>query len=178
MFAVAQPLEVEIGCGDGGFLLQYAALHPEKNFLGVERLSGRIGKLDRKGRRAGRLNLRLMRVEAGYFVGYLLPARSVAAVHIYFPDPWPKKRHHKNRLVQPAFVAELAQALEPGGVVYLRTDDGEYFAQMLEVFGGAGEFAATETPAELKATVTDFERGFNSRGIPTKYAAYRIKAIA
>lgn len=176
MFAPAQPLDVEIGCGDGSFLLAYAAQHPERNFLGIERLSGRIGKLDRQGRRAGLKNLSLLRIEAGYFVEYLLVPGSVAVVHIYFPDPWPKKRHHKNRLIQPPFVQELSRALAPGGTVYLRTDNAEYFAQMLEVFGGDTRFQAVETPGELKAVVTDFERDFNAQGIPTNYAAYRLRA--
>ncbi len=176
MFAQPQPLEVEIGCGDGSFLLAYAARHPERNFLGIERLSGRIGKLDRQGRRAGLKNLSLLRIEAGYFVEYLLVPGSVAVVHVYFPDPWPKKRHHKNRLIQPPFVQELSRALAPGGTVYLRTDNAEYFAQMLEVFGGDTRFQAVETPGELKAVVTDFERHFNAQGIPTNYAAYRLRA--
>jgi tRNA (guanine-N7-)-methyltransferase len=175
MFPRPQPLEVELGCGAGSFLLAYTAQHPTRNFLGIERLSGRIGKLDRKGRRAGLTNLRLMRVEAAYFVQYLLVPNSVAAVHVYFPDPWPKKRHHKNRLIQPPFVDVLGHALAPGGTVYLRTDDQEYFAQMVEVFGGATQFEPVETPAELKAVVTDFEREFNARGIPTNYAAYRLR---
>ena len=175
MFATRQPLEVEIGCGDGGFLAQYAAQHPERNFLGIERLTGRLGKLARRGPREGLNNVRLLRIEAAYFVEYLLPPASVTGVHIYFPDPWPKKRHHKNRLIQPPFVTLLARALAPGGTVYLRTDNLEYFTQMLEVFGGAPEFAAVETPEELRAVVTDFEREFNAQGIPTNYAAYRLR---
>lgn len=176
MFANDQPLEVELGCGDGGFLGQYAASHPERNFIGVERLKGRLGKLDRRGRREGVNNLRLMRIEAGYFVQYLLPPGSVEAVHIYFPDPWPKKRHHKNRLIQPPFLDVLAGALRSGGIVHLRTDDIPYYEQMLEVFGDDAKFEAVQTPAGLKAVVTDFERDFNARGIPTNYAAYRLNA--
>ncbi len=173
MFEQRQPIEVEIGCGDGGFLAHYAAHHPGRNFIGVERLKGRLGKLARRGSREGLTNVRLLRIEAGYFVEYLLPPASVATVHIYFPDPWPKKRHHKNRLIQPPFATLLARALQPGGTVFLRTDNLEYFTQMREVFGGASEFTATETPEELKSVVTDFERDFNAQGIPTNHAAYR-----
>ncbi len=175
MFATRQLVEVEIGCGDGGFLAQYAPRHPERNFLGIERLKGRLGKLARRGPREGLTNVRLLRIEAAYFVEYLLPPASVTTVHIYFPDPWPKKRHHKNRLIQSPFVTLLARTLTPGGTVYLRTDDLEYFTQMLEVFGGASQFAAVETPDELRAVVTDFERKFNAQGIPTNYAAYRLR---
>src|SRR5579863_4001990 len=99
MFPRPQTLEVELGSGDGSFLVNYAKLHPERNFLGVERLLGRLRKLDKKGRRAGLTNLRGTRIESSYFVEYLLPAKSATAFHIYFPDPWPKRKHRKNRLV-------------------------------------------------------------------------------
>lgn len=175
MFPRSQPVELEIGCGDGGFLAQYAARHPERNFIGLERLKGRLGKLDRRGQRDGLTNLRLVRIEADYFVRYLLPPAGLAAVHIYFPDPWPKKRHHKNRLVKPGFPDDLARVLRPAGCVYLRTDDLDYFTQMREVFDGSPMFTSIETPPELKGVVTDFERDFNAQGIPTNYAAYRLR---
>src|ERR1041384_8225313 len=85
IFPKPQPLEVELGCGDASFLVDYAALHPEQNFLGVERLLGRLRKLDRKGRRAGLTNLRGVRIESGYFLEYLVPPKSATALHIYFP---------------------------------------------------------------------------------------------
>src|ERR1700689_4801384 len=91
LFPRAQLLEVELGSGDGSFLVNYARLHPERNFLGVERLLGRLRKLDRKGRRAGLTNLRGLRIESAYFLEYLLPRESPATLHIYFPDPWPKR---------------------------------------------------------------------------------------
>ena len=103
IFPANQPLEVELGCGDGSFLASYAARHPEHNFIGVERLLGRMRKLDRKGRRAGLTNLRGVRIESAYFLEYLLPAHSTTAVHIYFPDPWPKRRHWKKRLINEQF---------------------------------------------------------------------------
>jgi len=176
MFPVAQPLEVELGAGDGSFLARFAALHPERNFLGVERLLGRLRKIDRKGRRAGLANLRLMRIEAFYFLEYLLPRGSVSALHVYFPDPWPKRRHKKNRLINEPFVSSASKALAPGGEVYLRTDNADYFAQMNELFAAHAAFARTSTPDELAAVITDFERDFNAQGIPTLRAAYRLKS--
>jgi tRNA (guanine-N7-)-methyltransferase len=173
MFARAQPLEIELGSGDGSFLAAYARRHPERNFLGVERLLGRLRKLDRKGRRAGLANLRLVSIEAAYFLRYLVPAESAAAVHVYFPDPWPKRRHRRNRLINEEFPAIARRVLSPGGVVYLRTDDADYFTQMRRVFATATGFETTETPAELREVVTDFERGFNAQGIATNYAAHR-----
>ncbi|HTR43250.1 MAG TPA: tRNA (guanosine(46)-N7)-methyltransferase TrmB [Pseudomonadales bacterium] len=174
LFTSPQPLEVELGCGDASFLVEWAQRNPEKNFIGVERLLGRIAKLDRKGRRAGLKNLRGVRIESSYFLQYLLPARSASAIHIYFPDPWPKKRHHKNRLISPGFPEICQIALAPQGIVFLRTDDAPYFAQMTEVFDAAKQFKGIETPPGLAELFTDFEKGFHARGIKTLRAAYQL----
>ncbi len=173
LFLQAQPIEVDLGSGDGSFLVEHARRHPERNFVGVERLLGRLRKLDRKGRRAGLLNLRLVRLEAGYLVEYLLPAESVAAIHLYFPDPWPKRRHETHRLVNETFVEAARRALIPGGTLYLRTDDANYFAQMQALFGRHPALAPVATPAELVGVETDFEREFRARGKPIHHAAYR-----
>jgi len=173
LFPVVRPLEVELGCGDGSFLAEYAGRHPERNFIGVERLLGRIQKLDRKGRRAGLDNLRGVRIESSYFLQWLLPPRSASALHIYFPDPWPKLKHRRHRLIGENFPALARAALSPGGAVYLRTDDADYFRQMTEVFGASKDFEPMETPAALAGLPTDFEREFNARGIRTLRAAYR-----
>lgn len=172
MFAVNQPLEVELGSGDGSFLANYAKLHPERNFIGVERLLGRLRKLDRKGLRTKLTNLRALRIESAYFVEYLLPPKSMSALHIYFPDPWPKRKHRKNRLINQRFTEIAHQALAKDGLVYLRTDDEDYFAQMVTVFAANAGFRLVETPEELSAVVTDFEKTFHARGVKTLRAAY------
>lgn len=174
LFSKPQPLEVELGAGDCTFLLNYAKLHPERNFVGVERLLGRIAKLDRKGRRMGLENVRGVRIESSYFLQWLLPPRSASALHIYFPDPWPKKKHRRHRLIQEGFPQLAARALMPGGVVYLRTDDADYFAQMTDVFMAAAEYQSADTPAELSAILTDFEMDFLAQGTMTRRAAYRL----
>lgn len=173
LFAMPQPIEIELGAGDGSFLAQWTALNPERNFLGVERLLGRLRKIDRKSRRAGLTNVRVLRLEAAYFAEYLLPCDSVSAFHIYFPDPWPKRKHRQNRLINEHFTEVLRAALVPGGAVYLRTDDTDYFAQMTCVFGANKNFEELPTPARLANVLTDFEREFNAKGIQTKHAAYR-----
>jgi len=172
-FPHSQPLEVELGSGDGTFIAQYAQRRPDRNFLGVERLLGRLRKLDRKGLRAGLANLRLIRIEASYLLEYLLPPESVHALHVYFPDPWPKRKHRKNRLVNPRFTELAAQALTPGGTVYLRTDDSDYFAQMTAVFAANTNFFLTEMPVELCGVLTDFEKDFLNRGVRALRAAYQ-----
>jgi tRNA (guanine-N7-)-methyltransferase len=173
MFPRTQPLEIELGSGDGSFLAHYAGLHPERHFIGVERLLGRLRKLDRKALRLGLGNVRAVRMEAAYFLERLLPPGSAQAVHVYFPDPWPKRRHRQRRLINERFPLFARQALAEGGVVYVRTDDADYFRQMQVVFGACAFFAATPTPEELAATLTDFERGFLAKGIQTLRAAYR-----
>ncbi len=173
-FPKALPLEIELGCGDGSFLAEYAARHLEHNFMGVERLLGRLKKLDRKGRRAGLTNLCGLRIESAYFLRYLLPRQCAVALHIYFPDPWPKRKHRRNRLVNEQFPVLAREVLAPGGIVYLRTDDQDYFEQMAAVFAAADFFRPVETPGELSGLLTDFERDFNEKGIPTRRAAYKL----
>jgi len=173
VFPEPQPLEVELGCGDASFLVEFARRNPGTNFIGVERLLGRISKLDKKGHRAELKNLRGVRIESAYFLQYLLPPKSISALHVYFPDPWPKKRHRKNRLINESLPALARAALAPGGKVYLRTDDADYFAQMTEVFRADKNFSEIETPVELAELLTDFEREFNARGIKTLRAAYK-----
>lgn len=173
LFPQSQPLEVELGSGDGSFLVQWALARPHRNFLGVERLLGRLRKIDRKGRRLGLRNLRVLRIEAAYFVEYLLPPASVNAFHIYHPDPWPKRKHWPKRLINSRFTELAAHALAPAGIVYLRTDDAPYFAQMNEVFGQSPQFQPVDTPPELRAVLTDFEREFLARGRAVHRAAYR-----
>lgn len=178
LYPRSQPVEVELGSGDGSFLLALARREPAHNFLGIERLLGRLRKLDRKGRRAGLENLRGLRIEAAYALEYLVPPGSVHALHVYFPDPWPKRRHQRRRLVNDRFPTLAAFALIPGGQVHLRTDDAGYFAQMQAVFAAAPVFEAVETPADLVQMTTDFERDFQSRGIATCRASYRKRAAA
>ena len=178
IFGNGRPVELELGCGDGSFLLKWSALHPERNFVGVERLKGRVTKIDRKGRRQGLINLRGLRLEAAYVLEWMIPAASLSALHVYFPDPWPKKRHHKRRLIQTPFTELAARALRPDGVLYLRTDHAGYFQQMEEVMAATTAFERLAEPAGLLDVKTDFEVGFNAEGKPTRHGAWRRRAVA
>ena len=135
---------------------------------------GRLRKVDRKGRRAGLTNLRGLRIESSYFLQDPLPPHSAAALHVYFPDPWPKRKHRRHRLINEAFPTLARSSLEAGGTVFLRTDDSDYFEQMRRVFESAQDFAAVSIPESLAKVRTDFEREFNARGLATLSAAYRL----
>lgn len=133
LFTNDAPVEIDLGAGDGNFAAGRAETHPEVNVLAVERLLGRARKIARKIHRRGLDNLRILRLESAYTMHWLVPRGSVAVVHLMFPDPWPKKRHHKRRLVQPAFAEAVGLALEPGGEFRFTTDHEEYFLEACEV---------------------------------------------
>ena len=124
-----KPLEVDLGSGDGSFLIEMAANYGERNFLGVERLLGRARKICRKAARRGLENVKVLRLESAYTVEWLLPVESVSRLHLLFPDPWPKKRHHGRRLVNDDFLRGLLQVLIQGGEFLFKTDHAEYFEE-------------------------------------------------
>ena len=174
LFPRSAPLEVELGSGDGIFPGGMGGGAPGAQLPGGRTVAGTREQDDAESGRAGLVNLQGLRIESSYFLQYLLPEHSAEALHIYFPDPWPKKRHRRHRLINEAFPELAKRALGPGGSVYLRTDDRDYFEQMQSVFANEAKlFSPVETPAELQAVMTDFEREFNAQGIPTLRAAYR-----
>lgn len=165
IFQREAPVEVDIGAGKGSFLLAAACAAPERNYLGIERQMVRVRKIEAKARQRGLTNIRLVRVEAGYFLRYMVPTESVAAYHIYCPDPWPKRRHRARRLISPEFAADLHRTLQPGGVVRFSTDNRDYFEAAEAVFRGSQLFCeapSTVPPAEM---ATDFERMFSEQGL-------------
>ena len=122
-----RPFEVDLGCGDGRFLMEMARHHPERDFLGVERLLGRVRKVCRKITRNRLENARVLRLESRYVVEWLLPESSVSRLHVMCPDPWPKVRHHRRRLIQTGFLEAVHRCLTPGGEFLFMTDHEEYF---------------------------------------------------
>lgn len=124
---------IEIGFGNGDALLELAAAHPEWDFLGIEVHPPGVGRLLLGLERQGLRNVRVVREDATAVLETRLPAASVGQVNLWFPDPWPKTRHHKRRIVQPGFVAAVARILEPGGRFHLATDWEDYARHMLEV---------------------------------------------
>jgi len=171
------PLEVDLGCGDGSFLLAIAARAPEHNFLGVERLLGRVRRTSRGAATLGLTNVRVIRLESHYVVRYLLPGGSASVLHVMFPDPWPKRRHHHRRLIQPAFLDAAAQALRPGGELRLTTDDLPYFKHMRAVFNAHPAFVEQPWEPGPEYPQTDFERQFRAQGLPIHRALLRTPAL-
>jgi tRNA (guanine-N7-)-methyltransferase len=158
------PVEVDLGCGDGSFLAALAAENPARDFLGIERLPGRVrsacGKIERKGL----TNARVTRFEISYAIAHLLPANAVAAFYLMFPDPWPKRRHASRRLVAENFLAAVHRALCANGIVRIATDETEYFRQITRLVLQSGLFAVNSNP-ESAGLATSFERRFRDRGV-------------
>ncbi|MEM9478524.1 MAG: tRNA (guanosine(46)-N7)-methyltransferase TrmB [Verrucomicrobiota bacterium] len=161
----SRPLEVDLGCGDGAFLLALAKEFPERDFLGVERLLGRVRKVCRKAAREGLTNLKVLRLESNYTLGWLLPEAEVDRIHLLCPDPWPKARHQNRRLVSDDFVAGLLRVLKPEGEFLFKTDHSEYFEEACEVIGRASQFEKLGWPEDaFYYPRTDFEELWTSNG--------------
>jgi tRNA (guanine-N7-)-methyltransferase len=127
------PRILEIGFGMGEVTAQLAQSHPDRDYLGIEVHTPGVGNLLKLIDEHGLGNVRVVRHDAVEVLQQMIPADSFDGAHVFFPDPWPKKRHHKRRLIQPAFVHLLASRIKPGGYVHLATDWEDYATQMLQV---------------------------------------------
>ena len=172
-----RPLEIDLGCGDGTFLLGMAAQFPERDFLGVERMIGRVEKVERKIQRSGLANVRILRLESAYTVGWLLPTAGVSRLHLLCPDPWPKLKHHRRRLVvNEEFQKGLARILVPGGEFLLKTDDAPYYEVAKEQFDALQNFTRLDWPDDaFFYTTTDFESYWLSKGRTMNRARWQVK---
>lgn len=179
IYDASRPLEVEVGCGKGRFLTGRAAREPGCEFLGIERMAKRVGCFARKAARQGLANAHVLRLEALYTFHYLLPEHHARRVYVFFPDPWPKRRHHSHRLFGPLFLEALWHRLEEGGELQFATDHAEYFS----VVEGCFEADAAARPAPRFERVAPMERGpdewtefetlFRGQGLPIHAAAWR-----
>jgi len=174
IFAQPGAFELDIGSGEGAFLEAMAARHPDRHFLGLERLLGRVRKVCRTIAQRNLTNARVMRIESFYALKNLLPLASVSVAHVSFPDPWPKRYHHPRRLIQATFLRELHAVLAPGGELRVKTDDEPYFRWMENAFAAVTGYDRTEWIEEPDYPQTNFEQRFLSQGLPI-YRARLVK---
>ena len=133
VFGRRAPKIIEIGFGMGETTADIAALHPQNDYLGIEVHTPGVGSLLKRLAEANLTNVRVIQHDAAEVLANMIPAESLDGAHLFFPDPWPKKRHHKRRLVQPPFVSLLSSRMKPGAYLHVATDWEHYARQILEV---------------------------------------------
>jgi tRNA (guanine-N7-)-methyltransferase len=171
LFGNTNPVELEIGMGKGTFLTDQAIARPDTNFFGIEWAKWFWRYASDRLRRHGCLNARTVRAEALFFLREHVADASVSVVHVYFPDPWPKKRHHKRRLLQEPFLNETLRILIPGGRLQIVTDHREYFEEQIEPAVQASalhiiEYNRPGSAHEGEFVGTNFERKYQREGRP------------
>ncbi|HET7921513.1 MAG TPA: tRNA (guanosine(46)-N7)-methyltransferase TrmB [Gammaproteobacteria bacterium] len=177
LFGRDAPRTLEIGFGNGDTLAELAQRHPEQDFIGIEVHRPGVGRLLNAAAAAGLGNLRVVCADAVEVLSTCVPDASLDAVLLYFPDPWPKKRHHKRRIVQPEFAELVARKLVRGGHFRLATDWPEYAEHMLAVLSACPALenragAAGHVPRPAERPLTRFERRGLMRGHPVRDLAF------
>jgi tRNA (guanine-N7-)-methyltransferase len=164
LFPVQRPLELEIGSGKGTFLVQEAAARPDTNFFGIEHMKKYAAYAADRCHRAGLDNVRVLGGDAVAFVRERVPDACVRVVHVYHPDPWPKARHHKRRIVRADFLPELVRILAPGGELRIVTDHPEYAEWIAAVLPSVPletiEYVRPLSARENELVGTNFERKY------------------
>ncbi len=178
LFGNSRPVELEIGSGKGTFLLARAEARGELNFLGIDWARAYCAYAADRVRRAALTNVRLLCADAADCVRRRLAERSLWRMHIHFPDPWPKRRHRRRRLIQPAFVAAARRCLAIGGQLIIVTDHLDYYRQIQAVLAGASGLAAVPLPQmsdkDGELVGSNFERKYIAQGRPF-YAEARMR---
>ncbi len=163
-FGRAAPVVAEVGFGMGETTARIAAEHPGRDYLAIEVHTPGVGSLLRQVAVGGLANVRVVQHDAVEVLRDMVAPGSLAAIHVFFPDPWPKKRHHKRRLLQPAFAALAASRLAPGGQLHVATDWQEYAEHALAVLSGEPLFANT-APGFAERPAWRPETKFERRGL-------------
>ncbi len=180
LFGNDHPVEIEIGMGKGTFLTDQSKARPEVNFFGIEWARFFWKYASDRLRRNGCMNARTIRAEASFFLNEFVQPGSVSVLHIYFPDPWPKARHNKRRLIQPKFVPAVQRILTPGGRLQVVTDHKGYWEENIEPTVRAAEgfevvdYNRPDSATEGEFVGTNFERKYRREGRPF-YAIAAVK---
>jgi len=169
----AAPTILEIGCGMGETTARIAAGMPEKNFLGIEVHAPGVGALLKLIDEQKLANLRVIQHDAVEVVQQMIPTGSLAGIHIFFPDPWPKARHHKRRLIQAPFVGLLATRLAPGAYIHCATDWEHYAQQMLEVLSAEPLLANTAAGFAERPSYRPITK-FENRGLKLGHGVWDV----
>lgn len=179
LFGNEHPVELEIGSGKGTFLTDQSKGRPDVNFLGLERARKYWMYAADRLRRNGCSNARMILADAAVFLTEILADASLSAIHIYFPDPWPKKRHHKRRLIQGPFLEQAERVLEPGGRFQVVTDYENYYQQIEHAVRASRlietDYCTPGSAGEGEIVGTNFERKYRREGRPF-YAIAAIKS--
>lgn len=177
LFGRTIPLEVDVGCGKGRFLLAKANANPDTGYLGIDRQAGRLHKIEKKAIRAELSNVRLLRLEISYILDHLVSDQSITAFYIFFPDPWPKRRHHERRLFSPQFLNAVHRTLIPHGTIHIATDHLEYFASIDQLLCANACFERIPALTLPDSEQTDFERIFIAQGKPIGRCSFRKRYL-
>lgn len=172
LFGRRAPLEVELGAGRGDFIIEYAANRPERDFLAVELAASVARVLALRGARRGLDNLRVARMDARTLVNLMLPAQSLSACHVYFPDPWLTLSQHKHRMLSPGFARRLRRVLRSEAMVHVATDVEPYAGEMFAMLEGAG--FRRVVAAAPGARVSGFGRKYLAQGKMVFSASFKL----
>ncbi len=178
LFPLPAPVEIEVGCGDGAFLAAVGRRHPERNFLGLERSPAKARRLADRVERLAATNVRSLQADAGCLVNGMIPTASVAAYHVYFPDPWWKRRHAPRRVFTPAFVAGVAQTLENDGRLHFATDVQAYAVVAHQSVLADGRFVEVPVGDDHPGLTTSFARKYRAAGRPLYPFTFVRQAVA
>lgn len=175
LFGNSNPVEVEIGCGRGKFLVARSQENPDINFLGIDRAGRWMKRGVKRAGNQGLTNIRFIKGEARRFLSESVAAETVSIFHIYFPDPWPKRRHHGRRTVDVDLLRLLCSRLLPGGLIEIATDDLDYFMAIKKSIAVTAELwrRVRETESErifVASAKTNYELKYEAAGKPLYYA--------
>jgi len=173
VFGRSAPVVLEIGFGMGDATAAIAARKPEVDFIGIEVHPPGVGALLQRIGEQGLTNLRIVQHDAVEVLAAMIPTASLAGIHVYFPDPWHKKRHHKRRLIQPDFVAALARHLAPDGTLHCATDWQPYAEQMLEVLSAEPMLANTVDGFAPRPEIRPLTK-FEARGLKLGHGVWDL----